>query len=1022
MRHVWELLLSLNAARLANKHASARVNCHLMTSPDSSPRKSPRRRRTIALLLDYVDFVSGGWETQLRQLFHEACQALDINLLVVVGQTLDDPNPAAATQNVIYDHLRGARVDGAVLVSATLASYGGVDRVQALCERLRPTRLVSMGLELEGVPSLVVDNRRGLRQLVEHLIRDHGCRRLAFIGGKPRNEEARVRREVFRQTLYEHGLEFDQRLVVGGDFVWPGGYRAMETLLERELPFDGVVAANDGMALGAIAALRANGHRVPRDVPVTGFDDLAVARLGVPPLTTVAQPFQELAQLSIQRVVDQLDGREVSLLTELDACFVARESCGCNHRQQLSTVPPRRGEAREVVEYIREHRERLSNILSSASYSSRSGLARYATVLVDALEETLDSHGSAAFLDRIEALLESGEIATADYQDVQTAISRLRDALNVVSTPQLEDLWHDARTLVGLASARVHSLQSFEFDETGFALVQRGEQISRARDLDSLHEILADVLPEPGLQNAYISLCVDDDPRLLTPWLCLLDGASVSVPPEAFVSSDLFFEGGYADRGRHTSIVLPLGYETVHRGVGVFECRDGFNGYQLLRDQLSGGLYRVALHAELVRQTMLRERSVQERLATARRMESLSMLAGGVAHDLNNSLAPLLALPEVMLTDIASLAETTGADVAELRADVESIRSVALRASQTIKDLLTLGRQGKTHREPRDLNEIVRGMYDQASARRFVDEHRTVTVRLELEAGPLPLLASEAHLGRALTNLVRNAAESMVGEGSILIKTSEVSQPEPGYGYEALPPGEYIMLEVSDSGAGIPESLLSRVFEPFFTNKKTGEQSGSGLGLAIVHSVVKEHGGFLDVESHLGQGTTFRLYFPRSNEDHKSGARVSDRPLGQGHLLVIGADGIQMRTAARVLGDLGYEVETLDPILDNESLTRLVSGAVDDADLLFDVIVVDADLGGAHDGISVLTRILDRRPTQQAVFVAPSPPSQPPDSHWPRQVTWLAKPYTGGALARAVKEALLRRQTLPAFVPGSRVG
>ena len=116
-----------------------------MKSPNSSPRKATPPRRTIALLLDYVDFVSGGWETQLRQIFHETCQAFDINLLVVVGHALDDPDPEAAAQNVIYEQLRGERVDGAVLVSATLASCGGMDRLQALCEHLRPAPLVSMG-------------------------------------------------------------------------------------------------------------------------------------------------------------------------------------------------------------------------------------------------------------------------------------------------------------------------------------------------------------------------------------------------------------------------------------------------------------------------------------------------------------------------------------------------------------------------------------------------------------------------------------------------------------------------------------------------------------------------------------------------------------------------------------------------------------------------------------------------------------------------------------------------------------
>lgn len=155
-----------------------------------------------------------------------------------------------------------------------------------------------MGIAFPNVPSIVVDNQGGMAAVVEHMIRAHGRRRIAFIAGSPANPEAIVRLRTYELVLEEHGIDFDPRLVLQGQFVRSEAYSAMEALIASGVEFDAVVAANDAMALGAINALRKRRYRVPRDIPVAGFDDLTVARLGNPPLTTVAQPLTERANCS----------------------------------------------------------------------------------------------------------------------------------------------------------------------------------------------------------------------------------------------------------------------------------------------------------------------------------------------------------------------------------------------------------------------------------------------------------------------------------------------------------------------------------------------------------------------------------------------------------------------------------------------------------------------------------------------------------------------------------------------------
>ena len=146
---------------------------------------------------------------------------------------------------------------------------------------------------------------------VEHLVRDHGCRRPVFLAGTPHNPEAEARFAAYRAVLDRHGLPFDEARVASGQFLPALGRLAMDRILDSGVPFDAVVAANDSMAIGAIQALHERRLRVPQDVRVTGFDDLTLARLGNPPLTTVAQPFDRFADLAIGCIEDQVAGRPV---------------------------------------------------------------------------------------------------------------------------------------------------------------------------------------------------------------------------------------------------------------------------------------------------------------------------------------------------------------------------------------------------------------------------------------------------------------------------------------------------------------------------------------------------------------------------------------------------------------------------------------------------------------------------------------------------------------------------------------
>ena len=146
--------------------------------------------------MDYLMLYSGGYEREFRDRWARSCRDLDLNLLLVYGSAIDEPTPWCASYNALFDHLNSDRVDGLIALSACLAAYCGPEGVAQFLQRFRGKPLCSVGMDLPGVPSVVVDNRLGMQAVVEHMVRDHGCRRVAFLAGTAESPEAKVRLQV----------------------------------------------------------------------------------------------------------------------------------------------------------------------------------------------------------------------------------------------------------------------------------------------------------------------------------------------------------------------------------------------------------------------------------------------------------------------------------------------------------------------------------------------------------------------------------------------------------------------------------------------------------------------------------------------------------------------------------------------------------------------------------------------------------------------------------------------------------
>lgn len=963
-------------------------------------------RKTVAVLVDYMNLFAGGFEAEYRRLFERFARVHDLNLVFVYGRALAHPDPGFAAHNRIYELLSSKCVSGVIALTSSIAFFCGLEGVQSFFQRYASLARCSVSVAVPNVPSVEVDNRAGMRALLEHLIVKHSYRRIAFIRGPLDNLEANVRFGEYCAALDRHGIEFDESLVQRGSFARRDGNFAAERILARSGKRPEVImAANDGMALGAVSQLRSQGIRVPQDIAVTGFDNFVMARLGEPPLTTVAQPLEQMVKCAIELIVQQLAGSTVPDVTELEAQFVIRESCGCSgsdHETGVAHIAPQHVVSQHAIAELAQENYRVS--CSNDSSFSESHCARILNALA---REFTDEPKS--LIHEVESILFATE-NNETFQTLQTTITHLRYEFAPIATLELEDLWYQACSLIALTNTRRQEQLRLDRDQAYYRWIDVGERFGAALDLATLTPALTDALLTLGIDHAYISHYTDDLQQELECIVAIRNGAAYEPLNRRFPADALMPSGAYPTARAATFLAFPLAFNAQNLGVAVFEMLGPKYGYPIIRDQISGALRSIALHQEILNQTRQHERRVQEqeRQATAERIQSLSVLAGGVAHDLNNVLGPLVALPDLMASEFNRLILPDKLAAAHLSLDLETLKAAALRATQTIKDLLTLGRQGHASKEPLDINLTISRCIANETTR---TSQRAAHLTLEICSEPLFILGSESHLERAVTNLVRNAIDAVSELGKVTVRTLAVNVDEPILGYETVPRGQYAAVAVSDDGCGIQAAEIGRLFEPFFSKKRLNDHSGSGLGLAIVHGVVKEHGGFIDVESAAGKGTTFTLYLPRSRTIEKAIVTISDAPHGNASILVVDDEPLQLRTCGRVLTHLGYSVVTLSS--GRQALAQLQAGIQsagsahgESNQSPYDLVILDMLLNEEHDGLWVFDIIRSLFPMQRGIIASGHAPNELLELARQRGLSWLSKPYTQATLARAVQGAL----------------
>ncbi|MHC1742724.1 MAG: response regulator [Syntrophobacteraceae bacterium] len=410
------------------------------------------------------------------------------------------------------------------------------------------------------------------------------------------------------------------------------------------------------------------------------------------------------------------------------------------------------------------------------------------------------------------------------------------------------------------------------------------------------------------------------------------------------------------------------------------------------KDGLVVGIVGVSRNITDHKRAELEKERLIEQLMHAQKMEAVGLLAGGVAHDLNNILTGLVTYPEVLLKALP--------EDSRLRKPLTTIQSSGEKAAGIVQDLLTLSRRGVSHHHVTDLNHLVKEYLQSSAHQKLMADHPRITEAVELADDLLFIKGSTVQLSKSIGNLVINAVEAIADGGTLRIRTKNCYVDDRLEGTTDVAQGEYVRLTVSDTGAAIGQEDLSRIFEPFYIRKVMGRK-GTGLGLAVVWGTIQDHNGFVNVKSQEGEGTTFELYFPVTREKavRELEPIVGQEMMGKGEsLLVVDDIEDQREIASEMLSLLGYRVTVAAS--GEEAVAHVRKHPVD-------LVVLDMIMTPGMDGLETYRELIKLKPGLKAVITSGySETDRVKEAQRLGAGSYIRKPYLMEAIGKAIREAL----------------
>ncbi len=567
------------------------------------------------------DFLYDKYQLNIWSGVVKAANDFDLNLYCFPGGQLHDPFPNSLQRNLLFNMALNSRLDGFIILSALLGNHISTKEFCSFYKDYAKIPNVSIGMEIEGCPSLLVDNAKGIRDMVAHFVKEHGFSRIGYIKGPEENTEAQARYRAYCNALSRYNLEFDPEIVSPGLHFLGSGENAIRLFFkERKLELDAIIADNDLTAIDALRACKARGIRVPQDLAIGGFDDIQESRFIKPQLTTVHQPIERLGYEAVSMLNTQLRGLPCPARTMLPVQLRIRRSCGCNYKKNPYTFPRISSSAgsnslqllQATAKKLAGEIRRISgDFLSTEANGDRHG--NPIADLTDAFINSLLQEDPEIFLKIFEQTVENIKPETIDifgwYQILSRLFTHVQELIGepkyIIHILQLcnrvtETLWE--------IESSGESAYVEEADRLFKQVSWVGQELIAAFNTKKLTEGISRILPTLGIKRFYITEYIDSTGNTAeSRFLQAIENTRSRTDllrGDKFESDSAMAFCSLSEKKRECLIVIPLFIQHENLGLFVFE-HGNLPGtiYENLAIQLSNAFKSAKIVDKLLQQT-----------------------------------------------------------------------------------------------------------------------------------------------------------------------------------------------------------------------------------------------------------------------------------------------------------------------------------------------------------------------------------------------------------------------------------
>lgn len=537
------------------------------------------------------------YQTTLSRSIIETAQEKGINILCYEGGVLTNTKEKRFNDDqdcIIYEVINKNMLDG-LIISYTVGSLITIDDFMQFHKKFAPLPIVSVPA-IPGVQSVGIDNENGMKKIIEHLIKEHNYKKIAYIDGPENYDESVIRKKAYIETLQENGIKVDPQFIIPGTFMRKAGVEAVHILLDkRKIEFEAIVSCNDNMALGAIDELTKRGYSVPKDFAVTGFDNNRKAMEYIPSLTTVNQPIEQMGREAVDMILTKINKIDCGKEHILPAEIVVRQSCGCENPDLKVLVSQKRDLSLIKTDEI------IKKIAKMIPYPISDNWAK---TLFDELAKNpknIQENRMLYFFDKFlqESIDSDGELL--NWNEVLFTLSQyfFPRIKNIHDRQQYSILFQKARSLLFSYMHKKKFYRQNELKRYYSSILSIGQNIIDKFEIKDLLETILTSIEEFNILACYLVLFEnpkkynypDSAPEWSNIVLAYIDGKNIDLTQKRFMTANFLPNELLPGTKKYSLLVLALNFKDEQIGYLVLE-NSNLKGsiYKMLKSQISSAL------------------------------------------------------------------------------------------------------------------------------------------------------------------------------------------------------------------------------------------------------------------------------------------------------------------------------------------------------------------------------------------------------------------------------------------------